>query len=331
MSDPAKLSKLIKDSGLSYKQNSKSYIFTCPICHGKEKLYIRKADGKFACWRCKETVGFQGAPEYALVELTSHPLDYIKKALYGLSDSSGAFINIKYDEFIDDSDQEVIEEIYTFPKLTLPYHCLDIRHPGAVKGADYLLSRGIHLEIAEHYHIKYSPAKQAIMFPAYIDKDLVGWQYRTIENLKVVLDDDSVVTRIKSLNSKDYPKDKILLFQNNLIDKDYAVLCEGPIDAIKAGPGAVCSLGKAVSQHQVNILLRSGIKKLYIALDPDAFMELNPLIDKFSGDVTLLKVDIPNKGKKPDLGELTFEEAQTAIKNAKPLLKNKIYIWMRNF
>ena len=328
MLDSKKLALFIKDSGLSYKQNSKSYIFTCPLCHVKEKLYIRKEDGKFACWRCKETQGFQGAPEYALAELTSLPVTFVKKALYGILESSGAFINVKFEDFVDDNET-ITEECYVFPKLTIPYHCLNIAHPGAVKGANYLLKRGIHLEIAEKYNIKYSPIKQAIMFPAYVDRDLVGWQYRTIEDLTIVLDDDSVITRIKSLNSKDYPKDKILLFQNNLANSNFAVLCEGPIDAIKAGPSAVCSLGKAVSQQQVNILLRSGIKTLYIALDPDAFMELSPLIDKFDDSVRLMKVDIPNRGDKPDMGELTFEEAQDCIKNAKPLKKNKIYIWMK--
>jgi hypothetical protein len=329
MCDTNKLARFIKDSGLSYKQNSKSYIFTCPVCNIAEKLYIRKVDGKFACWRCQETIGFKGAPEYALSKLTNQAVSVVKRALYGLIDTSGALINAKFDDFLDESDREIVEEIYVFPKLEIPYHCLDITHPGAVKGANYLLRRGIHLEVASKYHIKYSPVKQAIMFPAYVGDDLLGWQYRTIEDLKILLDNDSVITRIKSLNSKDYPRDKILLFQNNIVE-DYAVLCEGPIDAIKAGPGAVCSLGKAVSQHQVNVLLNSGIKRLYIAIDPDAFMELDPLIDKFDNSVELLKVDIPYKGKKPDMGELTFEEARIAILNAKPLRKNKIYIWMRD-
>jgi hypothetical protein len=330
MSDSNKLASFIKDSGLSYKQNNKSFIFTCPLCHTKEKLYIRKEDGKFACWKCRETQGFQGAPEYALHELTGQPLKAIKKALYGLTDSSGAYINIKYNDFIDENDK-IIEEIENdIPNLTIPYHCLDITHPGAVNGANYLLKRGIHLEIASKYHIKYSPIKQAIMFPAYVDKNLVGWQYRTTENLKIVLDDDSIITRLKSLNSKDYPKDRIFLFQDNLINSDYAVLCEGPIDAIKAGSRGICALGKSISQKQVNILLRSGLKKLYIALDPDAFMELEPLIDKFDNTVELLKVNIPNKGKKPDIGELTFEEAQECIKNAEPIRKNKIYLWFKS-
>jgi len=334
MADPLKLAKFIKDTGLSYKQNSKSFIFTCPLCQGKEKLYIRKRDGKFACWRCRETQGFQGAPEYALSELTSQPVAVVKKALYGILGGSGSvFINVDFSDLADDDElPEIINDSVDLPDLQVPYHCLDIDHPGAIKGAKYLESRGIPLNIAKEYRIRYSPIKQSIMFPAYVEDRLVGWQYRTVENIRIMLDDFSVVTRVKSLSSKDLPRDRIFIFQNNLIGAEAIVLCEGPIDSIKAhqsGIKGVCAMGKVVTQTQANLLIRSGIKRLYVALDPDAYNELDPLLEKFKGSLEILKVDIPHVGSKPDLGALSLEKAAECILNAKPLKSNRINVWLK--
>jgi hypothetical protein len=332
MADSARLTKCIKDAGISFRQNSKSYIFTCPLCNGADKLYIRKSDGKFSCWRCRETIGFQGAPEYALSELTGKSILDIKKALYGDHVAKASvFLDIKFNDLVDlDELPELIQESDDLPSLTIPYHCLPIDHLGARKGLEYLSQkRGIPVSIAKQYDIRYSPERKAIMFPAYVNDHVVGWQYRTIENIKEVLEDNSVVTRLKTMSSKDIPKDRILLFQNNLIEAQEAVLCEGPIDAIKAGRRGVAALGKAVSSKQAAILIMSGINKLYVALDPDAFMELNPLLSKFRDSIEIFKVDVPHVGDKPDLGALSFDAAQECIKKAQPLLKNRLYIWVK--
>jgi hypothetical protein len=332
MIDSTRLSRYIKDAGLSFKQNSKSFIFTCPICNVKDKLYIRKTDGKFACWRCRETQGFQGAPEYALAELTGHPVSVVKKALYGLmAEHAAVFIDVKFDELLDDNQPEVEDEAPDLPSLVWPYHCLPIDHPGAIKGLNYLESRAIPLEIARKYKIRYSPNKQAVVFPVYVNDTLTGWQYRTIEKLQIVTEDNAVFTRIKAWSSDDIPRDRVLMFQNNLLNSDHAVLCEGPIDAIRCdlvGSG-VASMGKAISQAQVGVLCRSGIKRLYVALDPDAFMEIDPLLAKFNDQLEIYKVDIPKVGDKPDLGALSFEDARDCILASKPLKKNRLHVWMK--
>ena len=75
------------------------------------------------------------------------------------------------------------------------------------------------------------------------------------------------------------------MFQDQLVDSPHAVICEGPIDAIKADlcGGNVATLGKAVSKEQVDIIKQSGVQKVYIALDPDAGIEALKLRDAFSG------------------------------------------------
>jgi hypothetical protein len=330
--DPQRLASFVKNTGLSYKQSSKSYVFTCPLCNGKEKLYIRKSDGKFACWRCRETKGFQGAPEFAFAELLNQTVKEVKEKLYGGSHVGflPTYLDVGFYDLADDDD--IIEDIPDYiPPLTFPYHCLPIGSPGTQKGIDYLNSRGIPVEIAKFYQIRYSPERLAIVFPSYVNKALVGWQFRSIEKSFEVLPDLSIVHRLKSLSSKDIPRDRTFMFQDHLVGLDHAVLCEGPVDAIKAHlvGGGVAALGKVITPAQVSILLRAGLKRVYVALDPDAFMELNPLLEKFNDALELLRVEIPEKDGKPDLGALSFEDARDCILEAKPLRRNKLYIWLR--
>jgi hypothetical protein len=334
MLDSTRLAKFIKDAGVSFRQNSKSFIFTCPLCNGKEKLYIRKSDGKFACWKCKETQGFQGSPEFALAELTSQPINVVKKSLYGhLSEQATVFIDVKFNELADDG--EIIEESeLDLPRLTFPYDFLKIDHKGAIKGLNYLNSRNIGLQTAIKYDIRFSPEKQAVIFPIYIHDALVGWQFRTIEALKIVSGNGTIINRNKAWSSENIPSDKVFMFQNNLLGSQHAVLCEGPIDAIVANEavgGGIASMGKAVSAAKAGLLCRSGIKTLYVAIDPDAFMELRPLLSKFNDSIEILKVDIPNIGEKPDMGSLSnnINAARNCILNAKPLRRNDLNVWLK--
>ncbi len=329
--DPQKLAKFIRDSGLSYHQNSKSFIFTCPLCNSKDKLYIRKSDGRFACWKCRETKGFQGAPEFAFAELLNIPVKEARTLLYGYSSSVSAFLNIQLKDFLDDNE-DVVEAVESdLTELTHPYHHLHIGESGTSKGVSYLESRGIPLDVAKFYKIRYSPEKQSVVFPSYVNGRLVGWQYRSTEKLTFLTENNVVVHGLKSLSSQDLPRDSTLMFQDHLQGLEHAVLCEGPIDAIKAHlvGGGVAALGKVITSSQVSLLLRMGLKRVYVALDPDAFAELGPLLNKFRDAIELYRVEIPKTNGKPDLGALSLEEAKDCILRSKPLLRNRIYIWLR--
>ena len=121
------------------------------------------------------------------------------------------------------------------------------------------------------------------------------------------------------------------MFQNRLINAKSAVLCEGPIDTLKANNfgGNVCTMGKSVSATHVSILLRSGFKNIYAGFDPDAYSELDPLMSKLGNDINLYRVQVPDiKGKKADLGELSMEEAYRVIVNSEKVNKNNLYIWL---
>ncbi len=270
--DPQILLQMLRESGIKYDQNGTSYIFTCPRCSGKKKLYIRKRDGRFVCWICKETEGYQGRVEYALADLLGQPINHIQSRLYGGDHIPvQAFLDFRLVDFFGDED-ELDEDAHVLPTLAWPLDYYPIEDEGSVKGASYLAARGIPLALARQYGIHYSPETKRVVFPVASEGKLYGWQGRIIVPHEWVDAQNNVRKIPKILSSPGIPREKTLMFVDRIKGSEHAVLCEGPVDAIKAHAcgGNVCAMGKAVSAGQVNLLLQSGIKKLYLALDPDA-------------------------------------------------------------
>jgi hypothetical protein len=330
---PSKISRYIKDLGISYRENSKSFMFNCPLCGGRDKLYIRKSDGRFRCFRCVTDKGFAGNIEYAIIELTDLSLKVVRQGLYGSEQEQSGFMDLKFKDFFDETENEDLEVEEDLPELTWPYHCIPILHKGAKNGQNYLQSRGISLEVADSYKIRYSPQNRAVVFPVYVGEALLGWQYRTIDKTKFLVDD--VVKELpKAWSSPNLPRDKVFMFSNRLVGAKAAVICEGPIDALKADffGGNIATMGKSISLVHIAILLRSGIKNVYSGLDPDAFAELDPLLTKLGDDINLFYVKLPEvKGEKVDLGRLSMEEAYRVILSSERMTKGKMYVWFNPF
>jgi DNA primase len=152
---------------------------------------------------------------------------------------------------------------------------------------------------------------------------LYGWQYRII--------DKPSKYRPKSKNSDGLPRTRFVLFGDLLKGSERAILCEGPVDAIKAGAGGVCTMGKMVTQQQVDQVLSWGVKEVIVALDPDAASDVGSLISKLKG-VRVTKVELPMlpDGEKADLGRLSFEEARSFVRNSKPWNLGMIDVFLRS-
>jgi hypothetical protein len=349
--DPARLEAFVRDTGLSFRTTAKSFVFSCPLCGDEDMLWMYRHDGRFKCWKCAETKQFRGAPEFAFRELTGHPLAAIRAALYGAESVPAAlFLDVRFGDLVAEEDAELLPDIETEPDLpdrTWPYNSVAIDHPHARRGAEYLVNdRGIPLELAKEYGIRYFAEKRAVAFPAYVGSRLVGWQYRIVypERQTVTqthLDGKPVRVGIKHLKiwSDDGAdaggpedmmpwRDRCVMFANRLQVAEHAVLCEGPVDAIKAHlvGGNVASMGKAVSAGQIRYLLNAGVRRLYVALDPDAASDIEPLLRKFDG-VPAFQVRVP-KGVK-DLGAMSLEDARDAILAARPFQKGRLHIYLK--
>lgn len=272
---PGTLERAIKDSGVPHRQSAGSWIFHCPRCRKKDMLYIRKRDGRFICWVCATTTGFRGAPEFALRELTGLPIYRLRESLYGVAEIPGFAIEMPEAtwDFFDGEERPI--NIPVLRPVTFPHDFYPLDHPHAAKGRAYLEGRGVDLVLGMRFGLRYHPVERRVIFPVVVSGMLLGWQARSIEP----------TVRQKILTEGGFPRDRVLMFQDLLLGAKQAILCEGPVDAIKCWLccPAVAAMGKSVSREQIQVLLDSGIRRIYLGLDPDAAAECGRLCKQFAG------------------------------------------------
>lgn len=324
------LKSLLDEGGLGYKQNSKSFILDCPRCRKHEKLYIRKNDGRFVCWYCKETDGFQGAPEYAFRELLNRPVAEFKQLFYGdAATAAHLILDLELQDFFDaDNDEiplevEIIQEVLPDPG----FRTLDT--PAGDQGRKYLESRGIPMDVAMEYGIQYWPEQARVIFPVKTGQKWLGWQARYVKETSFYdTEIDTPISIPKVLTSLGTKKDRTLMFADR-ITGDHAVLCEGPMDALKAHlcGGNVATMGKAVSHQQIQLLRNSGVKKIYLALDPDAFREAQRLLKNIDD---LEFYDLRPPAPFEDIGEMTLEQVRATFDAAPRIDRNFLFVYLKD-
>lgn len=340
MVKPDKLLAFLEETGLSYKQNSVSFIFTCPKCEKKDKLYLRKRDGRFVCWFCKEIDGYQGRPEFALADLTLQPIANVRAALYGSHATADEdYFDLKVPDFFGEDD-EIDEDVAVIETVKWPWNYYDIDHSFSKTGRDYLESRGVSVELAREYGLRYAPMDRRVIFPIEVGNRLVGWQARLVIPHEYWNEEkQDIVSAQKMLSSKGIPSAQTVMFSKRLYNSEHVVVCEGPIDAMKAHAcgGNVATMGKAVGQGQMDLLrspdrltrrevgefVYAGIKRVYLALDPDAAKETTRLVREFS-DLEVYIMHAPRPYK--DLGEMSVDAVRDLFLRARRVNPGNIFV-----
>lgn len=319
--DPSALKSYVENNCSNVKSSGGSYVFTCPRCNKDKKLWIRKRDGAFCCWVCRNVSDFHGRPEFALSEILGIPINEIQASLYGevIEGAEKQYIEVKIQE-------DLIENDINFKPVYWPLDYYSIFDKVSHKGLSYLHSRGLTDEVIKEYGIKFSPQKQRVMFPVSFDNELYGWQGRLIIPDKYIDNEGNPVSIPKILSSKELSgqRDRIVMFADRLMKSDHAILTEGPFDALKChyAGGNICCMGKVVAKGQLDFIINMGITKLYLALDPDAFVELNKIVEDLYGDIELYDM-VPKDGR--DLGEMSLSEAYALFKSAKRINPGYLY------
>jgi len=336
--NPVALRSYIKDNGLKHKENSVSYIFTCPRCEKKEKLYIRKSDGRFVCWYCKEIDGYRGRCEYALADLMGVPVSEVQAALFGAGWAPNSLeLEVELRDWYGEGDEAPDESETILERVEWPWNFYPLDHKHSERGRQYLLGRGVPIEIAQSYGIRYCPEKRQVIFPVQQHGRLYGWQGRVLYPAKCVDEDGNKIEVVKSPTSKGLKADHVLMFADRLADVDHAIVAEGPFDGLKAHlcGGNVVTMGKGISRHQIQLLKNSGKRKIYCGLDPDAADDTARLVKELdTGQEVYVFPDLPppplgSEDQKMDLGRLSMEEVYDLFRRAIRVGASHLFVYLK--
>lgn len=323
--DPVLLADFLRSSGVGYKPTAKSYVFTCPRCRKPEKLWMYQDGTKFTCFSCDK---FSGAVEWALSALVDRPVGAVRKQVYKnftVGDDGDFYFRLDPDADEEEADYEDPLSLDEAPDLAWNLDCVPLDDPQARPGVEYLAGRGVPAALAMEYDVRYSTEQRAIAFPAMVGTRMVAWQYRFLKPRRYVNKQGKQVV-MKAQSTENIPRDRVLLFQDRITAGGDVVLCEGPVDALKAHfwGGNVAAMGKDVSYGQILRILRSGAKRVFVAVDPDAAAKKADIVRQLHGSVEVFDVQIPIKYK--DLGEMPLDEAVDAIAAARPASPGDMYI-----
>lgn len=244
------LEDFLRDYNIPYKTAGEHHHTTtgfvqidCPWCSpdwGKYRLGLHPK-GYANCWTCGPK-----SVTAALFELTK--IEW--KKLRGLIDG----LDQKWE-----SDEPKREGVLKLPEgvnpKLLPQH------------VDYLRKRGFNQKkIQRLWKIqgigRVGDLAWRIFIPVYRKGEMVSWTTRSIS--------DKVKTRYKSapVVCEKYPLKSVLYgeeYANNTV-----IVCEGPLDVWKIGPGAVCTFGLAVTKAQMARIGRYPTRVFCFDNEPEA-------------------------------------------------------------
>lgn len=318
--DLGRLLELLQEGGHPgpIRRSGRRLLFVCPAC-GKKALKLGVTSGWWQCFYCREANGTAGPAHRLLALALNMPDRAAAAALYG--DEVIAPLEVSENLFYEeDDDEEILPE-----RVCWDYHHHPIADPQAERGAAYLEGRGIPMDVAVQYGIRYSPVDRRVLFPVEMEGRLVGWQGRLVIPNEWRDDQGELKTAPKVLSSRNIPRDRCLMFQDRVVGHD-AVLCEGPIDALKAHlvGGNVASMGKTVSDGQLDVLRKKKVRRVYLALDPDAAEDVGGLARRLQGlEVRLVEVPHPYK----DLGQMSLKDAAETVRAAEVVLPWHFFVY----
>jgi len=240
----------------------------CPFCEKSGKtpdtkyhLYIHLKKKVFHCFRCGKSGKFK-------------TLNQLVRILTGKSPN---LLESDWDEIIKEA-LSYFDKPFHLPETSQVQEVLDLNiisysvsKTFTPIAYNYLKSRNLSDSEIEEYQIRVGKSYQVdnrtirkwkgrVLFPFFENGQVIYIVGRTYTNQEP-----------KYLNSKGNRRDK--LFPSRTFKTSEIIVCEGIFDAINAkrttGIYSVATLGKEITEEQVNIMIENGVKTVYLALDPD--------------------------------------------------------------
>ena len=249
------LSLLEKVLNKSYQMKNGEHAFFCPFCHHhKKKMQVNLETQKWHCWVCNEG----GHKIGVLLRKVNAPSQLIKEALQLVNEY------VSYE-----TDKEEIKHNVSLPKEYKPLY-IKSNDPIYKNAIYYLKQRRIVPQEILRYSIGYcdrGPYSNRIIIPSYDEDGKLNY---------FIARDIFPNSRMKYKNppmSKD-----IVMFELFINYNEPIVLCEGSFDAIAIRKNAIPLLGKFPSKSLVKKLIKKKVKKIYVALDEDAYKDAIKLV-----------------------------------------------------
>jgi hypothetical protein len=295
--------------GSRYKKgrskNGLEFKVCCPFCtrnglkaDRRYKLWINPTQGVYRCWRCNtrgQAVDLLGD----IASLVENPFQ--------------------------PSAAPRLVQVETMPGQVVSLADTDLEHPGY----KYMKLRGFDPHaMGTYYGLSYCYDGQVfgkgsfrfntfntIIFPLWMHGTVVGWQARLLYNpddldeaecqaMGYTLDEDGTYCRPpKYFTSPGLEKGKVLYNFDLAAQSQIVVITEGPTDVLAAGPCAVGTLGKGISDEQMR-LIKNQWDVVIILLDPgDADTESynlhQALIETVPNTVTVKLAGYSDPGSAP--------------------------------
>lgn len=245
------IAELLEENHIPYTIRADFYNVCCPFCLSDHGYHLGISDRGFAtCFKCgwhsiESTLhalldcGYQTAKHFAktICKGKSFEVDEPKTAKFELP-SDGELVGLKYTRALDYMAQRFMH--LTTDKFLRLMRDYDIRYT--------------------KFEYKDAMLAGRIVFPNYYHGKAVSWQARDYLNIH----------KAKYITA---PKDGEIVFHKNFlwgIDKvpyDKVIVCEGVMDALTIGYGAVHTHGVKFSKAQVDEL--ASFSEVYICYDSD--------------------------------------------------------------
>lgn len=185
----------------------------------------------------------------------------------------------------------------------------------------YMTKRKLTKKVIETFKIKYDPKTQCIVFPVYDEKDkLYMLTRRSVIDKKFIIDAD---------------KEKPIYLLNEVLKRHIkeVTVVESQINALTLwgwGIPAIATFGCNITEHQFELLNKSGIRHYYLCFDGDSAGDKGTLkfINNINKDVMVDVIQMPKNKDVNDLTEDEFNELK--IVDSLDYMNKKLYNKIEN-
>lgn len=275
------LDQYLKNQGVYFNRHPgddhTEYALNCPMCKvrgekrndTRRRLWVNQKKATFVCYNC----GWDGPLQRFIQVFSKCEWESALRILEGRRPTTLELLsftlvhNSGYE--LDPEEDTSLKEVEFPHGFTLFNDCT-----GATEFHDYLEKRGVPLDYAIKNGWGFSEvgfSQDRIIVPTYVDNTLVYWQARDI--LEEDHADWGSKIYSKVLNPKGVSARSVLYNYDTAKDHGEIILCEGFIDAVKAGPNAVATNGKSLHHAQLELLRKTKAKSIVILWDDDAYTD----------------------------------------------------------